>query len=271
MTPRPPREARTGGPATMIVAPRPPGPPPSRFERVAGAVETFRFLTDKVEIEAAWATSGFYGPDFFRVSVRDRAGRPIWSGGDALFLDTLFRVAFFSDTYDRMVLTRVHDTGRSDSLQVVLVDLKTGAEQVLTPEGGYEAGLFVSFDGLHILGAGHHDVLDLASGARFPLGERLAAVGAPVVSWGTCPVPGCILVVTGDAEDNLVLLDLLQGRVRERATLRWRASDHTTVTVEPPVAGDAVDLTVSHATRTAAGSLTASGTERFRVTFGGTA
>lgn len=251
----------------MKVEALPSGTAASRFVRVPDAVETFRLVTERYEIEAAWATSAFYGPDFFRVQVRDRAGRTVWSGGDALFLDSLFRVTCVSDRFHRLVLTRVHDTSRGDRLQVILVDLDAGMETTLTEVGGYDAGLFDAFDGVHVHGPEGVACLDLASGERFPITERLAAVPGTVRTWAPTPVPRCILVVTDSTEDNLVLLELASGEVRERATLRWRPGDRATVTIDPPPGVDAVDLSVVHARPSERGAFVHAGTERFRVTF----
>jgi hypothetical protein len=255
----------------MKVSKLPPGYKPfPRFTRPAH-IKTdthYIFTTKKYVAEVVYHSSMFYAPEFYKVTVKHLDGKQIWSGGDAIFLDTLFLTDFISDEYERMILTRVNSTESSSHLQIILIDLKTGKEELLTPEGAfYSAGHFISFDGVYYSDSKAVHCIDYSNNRSFVLTEVLKKHFQDIKTWGTCPANNCILVISKDRENNVALFDLRKEEVIEQATLHWKEADQVSIQVGCVLDKNCTTVTASYSNRTASGTLIYSGIEYFQVDF----
>jgi hypothetical protein len=185
--------------------------PPARFTRPAG-VKTdthYLFTNGPYTTEVIYHSSMFYGPVFFRVSVKNQSGATVWSGGDAMFLDTLFLHNFISETHHRLILTRVNSTENSGHMQPLMVDLLTGRETLLDAEGFYHsAGHFMNFDGVFYSVENDIKCIDYERQYSFFLFEILRPGFPHLQSWGVSPVKNCVLVFTQEAEGKICLFNL---------------------------------------------------------------
>ncbi len=226
------------------------------------------FTTKKYVAEVVYHSSMFYAPDFYKVTVKHIGGKKLWSGGDAVFLDTLFLTDFISDEYERMILTRVNSTKSSSHLQIILIDLKTGKEELLTPEGAfYSAGHFISFDGVYYSDSKAVHCIDYSNNRSFVLTEVLKKHFQDIKTWGTCPANNCILVISKDRENNVALFDLRKEEVIEQATLHWKEADQVSIQVGCVLEKNCTTVTASYSNRTTNGTLIYSGIEYFQVDF----
>jgi hypothetical protein len=241
-----------------------------RFSRPANikADTHYLFTTEKYAVELVYHSSMFYAPDFYGVTVKDKIGRQIWSGGDSMFLDSLFRTDFISDTYDRMVLTRVNSTESAEHMQVILIDLKTGNETVLTEEGHYYiAGHFMSFDAIFY--AFKNDIMcwDIKNDKRWLLFETLHSFYPKVISWSPCPVENCVLVITEQTSNNISLFNLFLNKVQSQSTILFKEADMLSITPQLVMSTSSVTLAVSYSKKELSGSFKYVETDFFEVTF----
>jgi hypothetical protein len=253
----------------MKTEPFPSGQKPQPgFARVQGKTETFLFTTEKYKVEFAWSSSTFNGPDFFSADVSDLNGKSIWDSRADVFLDTIFSSDFISDRFDKMVLIRVNNTNRSDSMQVILVDLKNGSSQTLTEEGFYSvAGHFLSFDGVFWSEKKEVRCFDFETQTEFFLFEILKKEFADIKTWAPAPVAGCILIVTAESENNMVLFDLRKKEIRERTTIQFKEMEFVHPRFERLQSGDTAVLSVSYANKAANGYPAHAGTDYFSIRF----
>lgn len=222
------------------------------------------FTTKKYVVEIVYHSSMFYAPDFFKVTVKASNGKHIWSGGDSMFLDTLFLTDFISDDYDRMILTRVNSTESSGHMDIILIDLKNGEEDILTEEGAYSAaGHFVSFDCIYY--ADHNGVhcIDCDTKNSFMLHDILLQHFKEIKTWGACAVKDCILVIAGNEENNVCIFNLMERRVIDSATLFWGHSTSVTLSIGCVNDNETSIVSVSYADKQANGVLKHSHTEHF--------
>ncbi len=241
-----------------------------RFTRPAHLKNDTHYIytTEKYVVEIVYRSSMFYAPDFYKVSVSDKSGQQIWSGCDTMFLDSLFRTDFVSDKYDRMILTRVNSTESSNHMQVILIDLKTGREDVLTEEGHYHiAGHFMSFDGIYYGISNDLKCIDMEMGKEFLLIETLARSFSDIKSWGTCPIDNCILVITNAKENNVNLFDVRKEEIKAQETLQWKEADQVSIQTGYVLNYKSTIVTASYSTRTSSGALMHTGTEHFQIDF----
>lgn len=247
----------------------PPGKKPQpAFARVQGKTETFLFTTTKYKVELAWKSSTFNGPDFFCVSVTDLNGKFIWDSRADVFLDTVFSSDFISDRFDKMVLIRVNDTSNSASTQAILVDLKNGQAQTLSEEGFCQtAGHFLSFDCVFWSEKNEIRCRDSETQNEFLLFELLKKQFAEIKTWAPSPVADCILIVTAEKENNLVLFDLRKEEVRDRITIGFKEMEYVHPRFERLLPGNTAVLTVDYAIKAANGYPAHAGTDHFSISF----
>lgn len=241
-----------------------------RFTRPAHVKSDTHYIytTEKYVVEIVYHSSMFYAPDFYKVSVCKLSGEQVWNGGDTMFLDSLFRTDFVSDKYDRMILTRVNSTESSNHMQVIIIDLKTGREEVLTEEGHYHiAGHFMSFDGIYYGISNDLKCIDMEMGKEFLLFETLARSFSDIKSWGACPIDNCILVITNAKENNVALFDLRKEEVKAQVTLQWKEADQVSLQNGFVLNYKATVVSISYSNRVASGALVHSGTEYFQIDF----
>ena len=241
--------------------------PHPRFERIKGDIE-FLFSTSLYDVRVTYATSVFYAPDFYHVSVMDKQGNTIWSGGEALFLDTLFLNEFISDRYQQMVLTRVNTTEASDRMQVVLIDLKSGQEQVLNEEGFYHsAGHFISWDGIYIGTSAGVWVIDFQRQESYFLNPMLHKHFPSFRFWSACPVDDCMLILTSGDSDNLQLFNIRSKQVVDRCSLGIGSADSCSFQVTFPHRNDPLIWSVQLSMRQESGALKHMRSEHFKIEF----
>lgn len=242
----------------------------SRFTRPAHikADTHFIYTTEKYVVEIVYHSSMFYTPDFYCVSVKDKLGNEIWNGGKAYFLDSLFQTDFVSDEFNRMLLTRVNSTESPNHMQIVLIDLKTGKEVVLTDEGGYNyAGHFISFDGIYYADKNGVHCIDYGNNTQYILHDVLSKSFTKIITWGSCAIKDCILVITGEEENNVCLFNLHQQEIVDSITLIWGKADSVSLRVGYVVEKLNTTLSVSYSDRQASGSLKHLITEYYNLEF----
>jgi len=201
--------------------------------------------------------------------VKNADGRQIWSGGDTMFLDTLFLTDFISDEFERMILTRVNSTESSSHSQIILIDLKTGQEEALTKEGAYySAGHFISFDGIYYSDSRGTHCIYYGNNTQFLLRDILNKHFAHITTWGTCAVKDCMLVITGETENNLYLFNLVKQKIEDRTTFLWRKADSVFVNMGNAVKASNSVISVSYSDRQPSGALRHRETEYFNLEFG---
>lgn len=238
-----------------------------RFLRISKNDTHYRYVGHKYDVDILYHSSMFYAPEFYKVSVSNKAGEQIWSGGEIMFLDSLFRTDFVSDEYDRMILTRVNSTESPNHMQVIIVDLKTGKEEVLTEEGHYfQAGHFMSFDCIYYANSGVH-CIDYANNNKFLLHDILNKHFDTVIKWGACAVKDCILVITGEEKNNIYLFNLIKQEVKDRTTLHWGTADSVNVSIGYVMPSSNAIISVSYSDRQTSGALKHRETERFHLEF----
>ena len=242
----------------------------TRFIKISKNDTLYLFPSAKYDVTVEYSTSNFYAPDFYYVSVKDKIGKPIWSGGQSVFLDSLFAAHFISDHYDKMILNRVNDTSNSNSQQMILVDLKTGMETVLSEEGFFGSfGHFGSLDAIffHADGAGIKCV-DFENGMEIRLDVMLAKHISSIKNWGLSPIPHCILIYTEATENNLLLFNIRNEIIVDQCTFIHNNAYSINVTFQLIQGEDkAAVVSVSYSNRNATGNLVHAGNDYFRVDF----
>lgn len=185
-----------------------------------------------------------------------------------MFLDSLFRNDFVSDVYDRMILTKVNSTESSNHMQVIMIDLKTRKEEVLTVEGYYHlAGHFISFDGIYYSDKGGVHCIDYGNNSRFVLHHVLDKSFKNLITWGVCVIKDCILLITCEEENNLCLFNLQQQQVIDRTTFHWETADSVSVGIGYVEQKPCTTLSVSYSDRQSSGALKHRVTEYFNLDF----
>ncbi len=228
----------------------------------------YLYTTEKYVVEIVYHSSMFYAPDFYKVSVKRKSGEQVWSGGDAIFLVSLFRSDFLSDAYDLMVLIRVNSTENPDQMQIVLVDLKTGQEEALTHEGNYSlAGHFISFNAIYYADSKGIHCNDYDNKNQFMLHDVLNRHFSDIQTWGTCAIKDCILVINREQEQNVCLFNLVRQQIEDRTTLHWDNADSVHVAIGCVVQPSNSIVSVSYSDRQASGALKHRGTENFEILF----
>ncbi len=222
------------------------------------------YTSEKYVVEIIFHSAMFYAPEFYKVSVNSKSGEQIWSGGETLFLDSLFRTDFVSDRYDRMVLTRVNSTESANHMQVICVDLKTGKEEVLTEEGHYHlAGHFTSFDGIYYYSKIGVECIHYGDNSRFILEEILNTHFTEIQTWGTCSIKDCILVITREQGKNIHLFDLIKQQIKDSVTLHWETADSVYVSIGNGEQPTNTIVSVSYSDRQPSGALKHRGSEHY--------
>jgi hypothetical protein len=123
-----------------------------------------------------------------------------------------------------MVLTRVNTTESSHSMQVILVDLSAGKEEVITTEGYHPlAGHFISFDAIYYWDDEDIRCLDLETGSEFLLLDLLRKHISGFTYWGVSPVEGCITVCTDTY--SLMVFDVRRRVILHQASLPVKELD----------------------------------------------
>ncbi|MFN8236807.1 MAG: hypothetical protein U0T77_01435 [Chitinophagales bacterium] len=200
--------------------------PLPRFVKISVNDTQYAFYTPKYVVDVEYACSNFYAPDFYRVSVKNRQGNTIWDGKKSTFLDTLFVEPFISDRYDTMILNRVNDTGNSNSQQLILIDLVSGTEAILTPEGYFTRfGHIQSFNAIYFSAADGIQCKELETGHEFMLKPLLSTYLPLAEAWGVCPVQDCILVFSKTKENNIALFNLKTRQIQEQQTIQWEDAE----------------------------------------------
>ena len=244
--------------------------PTSRFARPAHIkADTHHLYTsEKYVVEMVYHSSMFYAPDFYSISVKDKLGNEIWNGGKAYFLDSLFQTDFVSDEFNRMILTLVNSTESSDHMQIVLIDLKTGKEEVLTDEGCYNsAGHFISFDGIYYADKNGVHCIDYGNNKQYLLHDVLSKSFTKIITWGSCAIKDCILVITGEEENNVCLFNLHQQELIDSTTLIWGKADSVSLCVGYVVQKLDTTISASYSDRQANGVLKHRLTEHYNLAF----
>ncbi len=211
----------------------------------------YRFTTPKYVVDIVLASSNNFNVSFYYVTVSNKQGQVVWTGGKSEFLDSLDYNEFISDRFDRLILTRVNDTNRSDSMQYILVDLKTGEEKNLVIEGRYgSCGHFISFDGVffHVFNDVQNELncIDFETGKTFLLFEILKKHFPEYKSWGICPIDNCILVITNEKVNNVALFDCRKQEIKSVATLQWEEADNVTIRTVSVHSSQSTILSVSY-------------------------
>lgn len=242
--------------------------PVQRFTAIPGSSRDFLFSTPKYNIEAAYASSNFYAPEFYRIKAMDKSSNVIWSGGDKLYVDSFFGEEFISDSFHKMILTQLNDTGNSSSCQIVLIDLLNGSEQLLAEEGAYGlCGHFQNFDGIFYTSAGEIHGINFETDKKFLLNPMLYTNFPNLKAWWLCPVKNCIVVISNTTENNIALFDIHEQHIVEQSALPLQTADSTNFSFVNLFNENALQISGSHAKRTESGSLMHSHTEWFRLEF----
>ena len=240
----------------------------NRFIKLSKNDTEYRFKTSKYVVDVVYATSNFYAPVFYYVTVKNNQNEIIWSGDKAIFLDRLFSAEFISDKFDSLILNRVNDTTRSNSMQIILIDLKTGEEKNFTQEGFYaDFGHFISFDGIFYSESKDLNCIDFETGKTFLLNQTLKKHFSDIKTWGVCPIDYCILVITKAKENNVALFDLRKQEIKALATLQWKEADQVNLQIGSVQSNHSTIVTISYSNRLANGILINSETEYFEIRF----
>lgn len=238
-----------------------------KFIKISKNDTHYRYVGSKYDVDILYHSSMFYAPEFYKVSVSNKTGGQIWSGGETMFLDSLFRSDFVSDDYDRMILTRVNSTESPNHMQIIMIDLKTGKEHVLTEEGHFfHAGHFISFDGIYYANNGVH-CINYVNNSKFLLHGILNKHFKNITTWGACAVKDCIVVITGDMKNNVYLFDLIKQVVKDSTTLQLGTADSINITIGHVMADANAIISVSYSDRQASGALKHRETERYKLEF----
>ncbi len=173
-----------------------------------------------------------------------------------------------SDEFNRMILTRVNSTESSDHMQIVLIDLKTRKEEVLTDEGGYNsADHFISFDGIYYADTNGVHCIDHSNNKQYLLHDVLSKSFNKIVTWGSCGIKDCILVITGEEENNVCLFNLHQQEIVDSTTLIRGEADSVSLRVGYVVGKLNATLSVLYSDRQASGALKHRITEHYNLEF----
>lgn len=202
--------------------------PPSRFVRPQHIKTDTHFIlnTEKYVVEIVYHSSMFYAPDFYNVAVKTKDGNLIWDGGKTLFLDTLFSVDFISDRYEQMVLTRVNATDSPHHMQVLLVDLKTGMASPVTEESNIAiAGHLVSMNAYFYHQHNATWYVDMRSKTTHNLSEKITKQFEKILTWGTCCIDECILVITPGQTNNVSLFNIKEESIEDQGTIPIRTNE----------------------------------------------
>lgn len=239
-----------------------------KFTALRGSNTDYLFSTIKYDIEVKYGNSVFYAPSFYYVEAKNKQGAAIWSGGKRLFLDSLFQSDFISDKFDKLILCEVHDTGDSSSLQIVLVDLKTGQEQYLTQKGSHDNyGHFQSFDGVYYWDGKDILVVDFETNARYALYGLLTDNFTGIKAWSSCPVARCVVVVADAQQNNVSLFNFREKRIVEQTTLELDKADNINLFLINEPVKNRVIISADYANRDGNGILKPLKTERYKIEF----
>ncbi len=237
-----------------------------KFVKISKNDTLYVLPTAKYDVTVEYASSNFYAPDFYYVSVKDKQGKNIWSGNKSMFLDTLFSAQFISNRFDKMILNRVNDTTNPNSQQMILVDLKTGTENTLTGESFFGMfGHFQSFDAVFFYEAATIHCLDFENGKEFRLDQIIAKHFTGYKTWGLCSVKDCIIVNTLEKENNLLLFNIRKEQIMAKCTLVHKAADSVNCSFNATADENELLLTVTYADKAANGHLAYTRTEYFKV------
>ena len=185
-----------------------------------------------------------------------------------MFLDSLFRSDFVSDESDLMILTRVNSTESPNHMQIILVDLKTGKEKVLTEEGNYHlAGHFLSFNCIYYSDSKGTHCMDCNNNSLFMLNDVLNTRFTEIQTWGICPVKDCMIVITREQEQNVCLFNLIQEQIVDSATFHWGKADSINVIVGCAIQPSITLISVSYSDRQSNGVLKHKASENFMLEF----
>ncbi len=239
-----------------------------KFTPLPGSNTDYLFSTIKYDIEVKYGSSVFYAPSFYYVEAKNKQGAVIWSGGKRLFLDSLFQSDFISDKFDKLILCEVHDTGDSSSLQIVLVDLKTGEEKYLTDIGSHDNyGHFQSFDGVYYWDGKDIRVIDFETNERYVLYSLLQENFANIKAWRPCPIAGCVVVLTDAQQNNVSLFNFREKKIVEQLTLLLDKADNINLFMTNEPDKNRVIISADFANRDANGILKPLKTERYKIEF----
>ncbi|HLP21138.1 MAG TPA: hypothetical protein VK174_12590 [Chitinophagales bacterium] len=242
--------------------------PPPIFHPMPGSVQSFIFSTSRCDIEAVFAASNFYAPEFYKLTAKNKAGAIIWSGGQSLFLDAFFSQEFISDTYNKLILQRISDTGNPSSGQILLIDLTTGTEKELTPKGAYaHMGHFQNFDGVFYMQHGNIYCIDFETGKEFLLNPMLKKHFPAIKTWWTCPVKNCIIVVTANTENNIALFDIYEEKIKQTGTLLLDAADNVNLAFTSSINESVLFITAEFANRNTNGILAHTKSAYYKIEF----
>lgn len=221
--------------------------PPTRFTRPPEVKNDthYVFVNGPYTTEVVFHSSMFYAPDFFTVKVKNEKGEIVWSGGEAMFLDTLFLNNFLSDKYHRLVLTRVNSTQSPNHMQPLMVDLKTGRETLLDAEDFYvSAGHLMSTDAVYFNKNYNTQCIDFESRQSFSLTDLIKTHFQDIKTWGTCPVKNCVVVYTCNGQGMLSLFNLHKRKIEEQLTLPPSIAGNN-ITINPLHTDGALYISIS--------------------------
>ncbi len=244
--------------------------PISAFRREANAKHDANLIysSEKYEIEFDFKSSVFYGPSFYSASVKDKQGKDIWDGGKAIFLETFFDTDFVSDEFDRLILTRVNSTDSPKHMQILLVDLKTGKEEVLTEEDDFlKAGHLLSFDAIYFNTFQSKVCIDFTHDRKFDLQAIFSNYFNGIIAWGACSVKNCIVVITKAEADNVHLFNLLENKIEDTSTLVKRVTDHNSVRIGKWLDDESILIIIDYSNRGENNMLKSAGVDYFRLSF----
>lgn len=242
--------------------------PVSRFIKISQNDTVYALSTEKYDVTLEYASSNFYAPSFYYVTVKDKEGKIVWNGGKSVFLEYLFSCQFISDRYDKMILNRVNDTSNSKSQQMIWVDLPSGTETELTGEGFYGSfGHFENFDAVFFNEVGNRiTCLDFERNVKFDFSHLLETHFPGYTTWGLSPIRHAVMVLTPTKENNLVLFDLYKEEVIDQCTLAFGEAERVNFTFGIPGESE-TRITVSYSNKAANGYFAHAGTDYFTIQF----
>lgn len=226
------------------------------------------YSSEKYEVEFVFRSSMFYGPEFYSACVKDKLGNVIWNGGDAIFLDSFFNSDFLSDKFDKLILTFLKSADSDKHMQILLVDLKTAKEEVLTKEDCYlKAGHLLSFDAVYYDTVQSTECIDYTHNRKFNLKEIFAKYFTEILIWGSCPVNNCVLVITKAEENNVHLFNIIDQKIVDTTQFVKRVADHNGVRIVQLLDDKSTLIRIDYSNKGEFNVLESAGSDFFKIVF----
>ncbi len=239
-----------------------------KFLKVSKNDTHYRWVGKKYDVDIHYHSSNFYQPDFFKLQVTDKNGNCVWNDGSLLFHGDFMAQPFISETYDSMVLPLVHDTSDSESMQVILVDLKKSSYKPITPKGFYPfTGHFQSFNSIFWGEKSGVIGYNLDNNKTFILHELLSPIVSEMYAWCTSPVNNNMLIVSKESERNIILFNVQQGVITGKETISFNSADNLVVTCHPEHNTNGVLLHVQYSKKTESEILQFQSSDFYQIIF----